>query len=235
MTSTISVIIPVFKRVDLLTACLESFKMSSVQPLEIIVADDGNMIDDACAIEAICEKFQTRIVHCGNNTGASAARNRGAHESIGEFIFFADADVVIAPHALEQLLYALKNYPEAAFAYGDFIYGTIKMKSKVFSRDVLMRENFISTMSLVRRATFLGFDESLRRFQDWDLWLSITARGGVGVYVPQTIFKAHASGSMSTWIPAIIVHYYKFFLWIPRVRVFVRARKIIAQKHGLKL
>jgi hypothetical protein len=43
-------------------------------------------------------------------------------------------------------------------------------------------------MSLIRSADFPGFDESLHRLQDWDLYLTLLAQGKRGVYCNDIIF-----------------------------------------------
>jgi hypothetical protein len=54
----------------------------------------------------------------------------------------------------------------------------------------LRRENYISTMSLIRRTAFPGWDESVLRLQDYDLWLTMSMRGYRGAYVPRVLFAA---------------------------------------------
>ena len=230
---SVSVIIPVYKRVELLEACLVSFQNSTLKPLEIIVVDDGNDETTGGKIRSISEKYLAHYIRSDINAGAPAARNRGARMAMGDALFFADADIVMAPDGLKALSSALEDNERASFAYGDFIFGNVLMKAREFSLEHLRKTNYISTMALVRREVFRPFDERLKRFQDWDLWLSLAERGATGIYVPKTIFSATAGGSMSDWIPAIVVKYAAFFMWIPRVRKFIAARKIILQKHSL--
>lgn len=228
--SRISVIIPVYGRTNLLEQCLASFAASELQPFEIIIVDDGNVA--SVSDEIVKTARGHHLIRLPKNSGAPAARNAGARAANGEMLFFADADICINPTALAALLHALRENPRAAFAYGDFDYGSIHMLGKSFSAEQLRRQNYISTMSLVRTEHFPGFDEDLTRFQDWDLWLTIAERGGLGSYVPQTIFKAAPGGSISTWIPSLVVKYAQFFMWIPRVREYMQAREIILKKHS---
>jgi hypothetical protein len=51
------------------------------------------------------------------------------------------------------------------------------------------RGNIVSTMSLVRKRDFPGFDESIRRLQDWDVWLTMLSQGKKGVHCGSVIFE----------------------------------------------
>lgn len=230
---SVSIIIPVYKRVELLERCLASFQNSDYKPLEIIVVDDGNDEVSGARIREIALKYLAHYIRCDINGGAPAARNAGARIAQGEALFFADADIEIVPHGLSALVHALETHERASFSYGDFIFGKVLMQGREFSLEALRKTNYISTMALVRRAVFRPFDERLARFQDWDLWLSLAERGATGVYVHETIFTATSGGSMSSWIPAIVIKYAPLFMWVPRVRKFIAARKIILTKHSL--
>lgn len=230
---TVSVIVPVFKRVELLEECLVSFAASTRKPCEIIVVDDGNSPSDAARISDVCAKYSAKLVSLTKNSGAPAARNAGAKIATGDALFFADADISIKSDGLEALCRALENHEGASFAYGDFMFGKILMQAREFSVEALKKTNYISSMSLVRRVIFRPFDERLKRFQDWDLWLSLALRGASGVYVPQIIFTAQPGGSMSVWIPAIVIKYARVCMWVPRVRRYMTARAVILKKHSL--
>lgn len=230
---TVSVIIPVFKRVELLEACLSSFAASARKPFEIIVVDDGNEPSDAAQISDVCAKYSAQLVTLAKNSGAPAARNAGAKIATGDALFFADADIIMEPDGLGALCQALEENDHAAFAYGDFMFGKILMQAREFSVEALKKTNYISSMSLVRRVVFRPFDERLKRFQDWDLWLSLSLRSATGVYVPKIIFSATPGGSMSVWIPALAIKHARFFMWLPRVRRYMEARAVILKKHSL--
>jgi glycosyltransferase involved in cell wall biosynthesis len=170
------------------------------------------------------------------NSGAPAARNRGFAESSGQYVIFWDADVVAEPDMLAKMLQALESNKTAAYAYCNFYMGYKKMKAQEYSLPSLQTCNFICTMSLLRREAFPGFDESLRRFQDWDLWLTIAERGGSGVWVPEFLFRIiQHGGSMSSWLPSFA--YKSPWKYLPIIRGQVRryheAEQVVRQKHFL--
>jgi glycosyltransferase involved in cell wall biosynthesis len=134
--------------------------------------------------------------------GPSVKRNAGARRTSSPFIFFCDDDVVLAPTCLSDLTAALYADPKAGFAYcdrtevvhrdGQEVRGPLP--SEPFSVERLRAGNYISTMSLVRRSAFPGFDTDLRCYEDWDLWLTITERGWTGAHVAKPLFDTHRLG-----------------------------------------
>ena len=50
-------------------------------------------------------------------------------------------------------------------------------------------------MALIRKKDFPGFDESLKRFQDWDLWLTMLGKGKTGIFCKECLFSTkHREG-----------------------------------------
>ena len=87
--SGISVIIPAYNHEELLPQTLESLLRQTFPAEEIIVVDDGSTDRTADVAESFGEPI--RVIR-QENSGPAAARNRGFHESQGEFIHFFDSD-----------------------------------------------------------------------------------------------------------------------------------------------
>ncbi len=182
----VSIIIPVRNGASSLARTLHSCTLQTWRDLEIIVVDDGSTED----IEHITRQFpNTRLIR-QSSRGAPAARNRGFAASHGSYVLFCDADVQLRPQMIDRLVAALDLHPNASYAYCSFRFGWRTFDLFDFNPVRLRRANYISTMSLIRRTGFPGFDESLERLQDWDLWLTMLERGQVGVWVPARLFSA---------------------------------------------
>lgn len=128
------------------------------------------------------------VVVFDEGKGANWARNRGAELARSEYVLFSDNDIEWEPDAIESLYEKLKNFPECGYSYGWY-----EMEGKTycdcpFDGERLRLTNYISTMSLVRTKNFPGFDESLQRLQDWDLYLTLLERGITGIYCDRKIF-----------------------------------------------
>ncbi len=178
-----------------------------------------------------------KIISGLGHFGGNWARNYGAHLAQGKYLFFCDADIILRKDAFQKLLAALSSSPPlakggdggVAYAYSSFQLGWKKMPSRTFDAEALKKCNYISTMSLIRRKDFAGFDESLKKFQDWDLWLTMLEQGKTGIFVPEILFYAQPGKGTSRWLP-------KFFYkipWLKEVQKYNEARGVIVKKHGL--
>ncbi len=234
MIGKIAAIIPIHGRIHQLEGCITSLLSGSRVPDEIIIVSDGNTLADLMCIQTYARVCGAKVCVHKEKKGAAAARNTGARVTEAELLFFCDADVTIFRNTLDYLEGALEKNQTASFAYGDFLFGNTRMYGKPFDREKLEQENFISTMSLIRHKNFLQFDETLTRFQDWDLWLTLAERGEIGEYVPEILFRASMNGGMSSFIPSIVAQNARLFQWIPRVRAYTDARKKILKKHGIR-
>jgi len=217
----ISVIIPFYKHKNKLLATLASLRAQTYKDFEVIVVDDGN--DQPLALDS-----KVQIIRQAH-TGAAMARNTGAREAKGEYLLFLDADIVMARDMLGKMLTALENHPEASYTYSQFKFGFKIFKLWPFDEDKLRQMPYIHTTSLLRRADFSRFDPNIKRLQDWDLWLTMLENNKKGVFIPEILFRVKIGGSISTWLPSFV---YKF-KWLPWVKKYNDAVKIIKEKHKL--
>jgi glycosyltransferase involved in cell wall biosynthesis len=125
--------------------------------------------------------------------GAPWARNQGEKEAKGEFLLFLDDDIILNKRFLEEMLAALEKNPKASYAYCHYerkgMFNDIS-KAYPFDEERLKKWNYISTMSLLRHLDFIAWDEKIKRFQDWDLWLTLLDAGKTGVLVDKVLFSA---------------------------------------------
>lgn len=224
----ISIIIPVYNHALELKKCLASLARQTYQDFEVIVVDDGSQEDIQAVLPAKLAGravIYQRIAH----SGANVARNVGFKAATGQYLLFLDADIVCLPQMLEKLILALKSQNNAIYAYASFKYGWKTFKLRPFSGEALKKANFIHTTSLIRREYFPGFDEQLKRFQDWDLWLTLLEQGRTGVWVPEILFRIKSHGSMSSWLPRLFYN----LPWLKSVKKYKEAEKVIKEKHEL--
>lgn len=236
----ISIIIPIYNQADKLVKTLESINKQTYRDFEVIIVNDGSTdgVEDVCALH-LKKLSETSNISNGylflnqENKGAPAARNRGRASAQGEYLFFCDADAVLKENALEELLNALSDHPEASYAYSSFNWGRKLFKLSPFDAERLRREPYIHTMSLIRAIDYpnQGWDESIKKFQDWDLWLTMLEAGKIGIFVDKVLFKVAPGGTISSWLPSFA---YKLLPFLSAVKKYKKALAIIKRKHGLK-
>lgn len=97
----VSILIPAYNEEKNIGHCLESVNKSDYpkEKMEIILIDDGS----ADNTMKIAQKNGANVI-TQNHKGKSAALNLGLHHAKHEFIFTLDADTVIEPHCLRELV-----------------------------------------------------------------------------------------------------------------------------------
>ncbi len=238
MKDLISVIIPVYNHAHTLEKCLGTVaRQSHNQALELIIVNDGSTDNFQESLEDVLSKFPNikalnPIVISQPNLGAPTARNRGFKEANGEYVIFVDADTICHPQMIETMKIGLEQNPQASYVYCQFRFGWKKMKSHFFDKDLLKQNNYIDVTSLVRAKDFVLFDESLKRFQDWDLWLTMMEQNKIGYLIPKVLYKKIVGNrqGISSWLPSC---FYKLPWKTKKIKEYEAAKKIILIKHDL--
>ncbi|MCX7778695.1 MAG: glycosyltransferase family 2 protein [Patescibacteria group bacterium] len=236
----ISVIIPTYQHGNTILNTLETIFYQTYQNFEVIIVNDGSTDDTKKKLEKTEKRWPGRIkIINQERKGANSARNRGFQEAKGDFLFFCDADVELKNDCLEKMVKILKEHPEASYAYSSFKFGWKVFPSFDFDSERLKKMPYISMMSLIRREHFPGFDESLTKFQDWDLWLTMLEKGYRGIRIPEILFtvKPRKIG-LSSWLPSFLYrlpwHIFPFKILKPKaIKNYEEGLKIIKKKHSL--
>lgn len=232
----VAVVIPCRDHAAELEKALESLERQSLRPVEVVVIDDVSRDDVNSVVEKFSGRLPIRSERFAENRGAPAARNRGAEMTVSPYLLFLDADVVLGVDSLKRFVDALAAAPDAAFAYSNFIWGWKAFKARQWDVESLKKLNYIHTTSLIKRGAFPGFDPSLKKFQDWDIWLTMAERGAKGAWIDDYLFvvKPRASG-MSSWLPSFMHKLpWPILGWMPKeIKKYRDAENVIRQKHGL--
>lgn len=112
----ISIIIPMHNASKYIGTCLQHISRLKFADYEAVIIDDAST-DNSYDIAKQAGFTPIRRDLAG---GPAVARNLGAQNSKGEFLFFVDADVYLNPDALDRFMCSMNAYPEAAGAV--FIY-----------------------------------------------------------------------------------------------------------------
>ena len=235
MNSLVSIVIPTYQHANTISYCLESVFAQTHKNVQVIVVNDGSTDQT----EELLEPYRDRILYIRQeNTGSNPARNQGFKHAAGRFILFCDADVRMKPEMIETLLSALGTHSDVSFAYSSFKFGWKIFNGTPYDENRLKKRNFIHTSALIRTKDFPGFDNAIKRLQDWDVWLTMSEQGKKGVLVPEVLFEVSIDGDSrvgSSWMPSFVYQIpWKLIGWAPKqIKKYNAARSIIAQKHNL--
>jgi glycosyltransferase involved in cell wall biosynthesis len=171
-----------------------------IHPVSVVVPHTKSRAEffHAVCLPSIERNNPAQIIVVDRPGGACEKRNEGASKAMYDYLLFVDDDAELLPDAIEVALTFLDSDPGAAFAYGDRVVvdhtpppKTINLPGVGWNLETLRRASYIDTTSLLRKKAFPGFDSSIKRFQDWDLWLTIAERGGRGIYVRRPLHHSH--------------------------------------------
>ena len=104
----ISVIIPIYNKAEYVELCLESVLEQNVESFEVIAVDDGSTDGSGAICDDMARRYHNlRVLHV-NNGGVTAARRIGLENSKGKYVTFVDADDIMKPQGLSDLLDAIE-------------------------------------------------------------------------------------------------------------------------------
>jgi glycosyltransferase involved in cell wall biosynthesis len=188
----VSVIIPVYNRPKLVTRAIDSVLAQTSEALyEIIVVDDGSTDDTKESLHA----YRDRITLLEQeNSGVSAARNRGIEAAKGEWIALLDSDDTWHPDKLKmQLAYHANNlHLKWSHTNERWIRNGKEVRQKVqhakgsgacFADNLAFCKIAPSTV-LIHRSLFERyglFDERFPVCEDYDLWLRFLKYAPIGL------------------------------------------------------
>lgn len=114
-TPLVSVLVTVYNREKYLDDCIGSILKSSFQDFEIIVVDDCSQDRSWEKINALAATDERiRPFLNAKNLGDYANRNEAASQARGRFLKYVDADDMVYPHALQVMVDAMHQFPDAA-------------------------------------------------------------------------------------------------------------------------
>ncbi|MNY93207.1 glycosyltransferase family 2 protein [Acinetobacter calcoaceticus] len=105
-TISISVVLTHFNKGPLLQRTIESLQPDLPELLEIIVVDDASTDPNWKNFSQQLEQqySKVKIIHNIDNKGPANRLNQGGNAAQGDYLFFMDADDVLAPNRLKQIV-----------------------------------------------------------------------------------------------------------------------------------
>ena len=180
----VTVVIPSRNRGALAREAVASVLRQTRPPGEVIVVDDASNPEEARKLAAL-QGEGVRVLRSRVRVGGSAARNMGWKAATTALVAFLDDDDVWEPTKLGRQIPLFLD-PEVGFSWTSYrvVEGpSRRQRSEVRPQKAAFKEllalSDLSNCTLMVRTACLeaigGYDESLPRNQDWDLFLRLTS------------------------------------------------------------
>jgi glycosyltransferase involved in cell wall biosynthesis len=193
LPSRLSFVVPIYKpRLDILTRMVKSLCDQSLKEWDATFVLDGACEAAENVIHSEMKKKPNAYkIVVQDHAGAQRARNNGQSHATGDFIVHWDYDCLIEPEVSRVWVEQFDKYPEVGFIYSGYKFLDEKgaVDAEPFDPWTLRVRNYISGCFPVRRELCATWNESLKSLQDWDFWLSVVEKGGVGKYLPGYSFS----------------------------------------------
>jgi len=182
-----SVIIPTYRRPQLLGAAIQSVLGQTFQDFEIVVVDDHSGDNTEQVVRSFPDP-RIRYIEHRTNWRVAAARNTGVLNSSGEFVAFLDDDDEWVPDKLARQIEVFDSRaPVTGVVYTGFAMierqtgNTVQVVRPTKQGHILhelCRHNCVGTAStvVIRRECFrvVGlFDETIDFGEEYDMWIRI--------------------------------------------------------------
>jgi glycosyltransferase involved in cell wall biosynthesis len=129
---TISIVVAIYNRKDELFELLTSLTQQTDKAFEIIIVDDGSLIDLKPTIRNFEESLDIKYFR-KNNSGPGLTRNYGAARAANEWLVFVDSDVIVEKDYIEHIKNDILTIPCDAFGGADKAHKGFNLMQKAIS------------------------------------------------------------------------------------------------------
>lgn len=229
MKPIISVVIPNYNRSNIILPSVESVLAQTVEDIEVIVVDDCSTDESVQQLKQIKDS-RFSVIRLKNHGGANVCRNFGVKKSKGTYLAFQDSGTLWKADKLEKQLQKIQN-ADAGLVYcreeSDRIRSIPEESLDLVYKEercleILVKRNIIDTPTIfMKRECFErvgGFDESLKRWQDYDFVLRVAQKYPIGIVDEVLVTTKTYQNSISNnseylvnTIPKFLLKHKKFF------------------------
>lgn len=149
----LSILIPVYNVEKYIARCLDAILCQPTDGIEILLGIDGSPDNSGKICEEYAKKYDFIHIFHNKNMGAGAERNFLLDRATGKYVWFVDADDMIAENAIEQIMGHIATHNEIDILsmgfkrfddkeqYGDLEFGTVAVK-EITGKEYLLKESF---------------------------------------------------------------------------------------------
>ena len=233
----LSVVIPVRNGGLDLERCLRGLRASLWTDFELIVVDDGST--DGTSDRA--RRLGARVIRHEQPLGPAASRNDGAEAAQAPLVFFLDADVVVHPDTVGEVVRQFERDPGLTALFGSYddepaVGGLVSPFRNLlhhfvhqqgqFDDESRPAHTFWTGCGAIRRDVFLelgGFDPRLYRrpaIEDIELGYRLT-RAGHRIALVRSIQATH----LKRWTLGLMIKTDVFHRGVPWMLLLMRSRR----------
>lgn len=229
----VSIITPVYNGEKYISEMIESIMRQTYQNWELLITDD-NSTDNTVDIIKEYQRIDDRIFlyQLNENLGAGSARNYSIKQAKGRYISFCDADDMWIPEKLKHQVDFMES-ESLSFTYSSYhvmdedgrLLSTIKAPIEL-TYSMMLKNNYVGCLTAIYDSERLGkiFMSTLRRRQDWILWLEVFSVIGKskGISLPLAIYRKRSNSLSSSRLLSLR------YTWL----VYRNARKYTFMQSG---
>jgi glycosyltransferase involved in cell wall biosynthesis len=205
----VSVLMTAYNREKYIAEAIESVMASTYQNWELIIVDDQSKdqtVEIARSYEAKDDRIKVYINE--KNLGDYPNRNKAASYAKGKYLKFVDADDMIYPYGLEQLVFYMEQFPDASYG----LCSLEQDKSRIFPfqlspKEAYKRHYFEESLfhkaplsAIIKKDAFelVGGFSGKQHLGDFEMWHSLSQKFPV-VLMPHGIgwYREHEEQQMN--------------------------------------
>lgn len=198
MRPDVSVVMTTFNRSKLLKRAIKSVLAQTFKNWELIIIDDCSPDDTQKVVKKFLKDPRIRYIRRKENFGQhTRPKNEGIKEAQADWVCYLDDDNAYRRDHIQALWKAKENEPTYDVYYGDrmLVDERTGHKGKAipgvrseFNIGKMAHYNYIDTSDVLAKKSSMmavgGWDESLKRFGDWNLWTRMIKNGATFKRVP---------------------------------------------------
>ncbi len=184
MTSSVSIVIPVYNGAKTLRRCLNSVLDQDFTDYEVIVVNNNSLDETEHVIKDFASQFPKIKYVFEPYRSRGAARNTGIRSAQGEIIAMTDCDCIVPTHWLSELIKPIVNENESIVMGGEIDLVDTDWTRLIQRKDEELHErntegehiHFLDTKNFAARKEVFQefmFDPHIKNLEDFEFLLKI--------------------------------------------------------------
>ncbi|GAA4815352.1 glycosyltransferase family 2 protein [Litoribaculum gwangyangense] len=204
MKNSVSIIVPCYNQAQFLDDTLQSVFNQTSSNWECIIVNDGSTDNSEGIALKWTEKDSRFKYFFKDNGGLSSARNFGIKKAEYDIVLPLDSDDIISKDLISEVI------NEFNISNADVVYYEVEFFGKKkgvytlpkYSYRTLLLQNVFIACTPFKKANYFkigGYDEKLKSFEDWDLWIRMLNENSKVVKIDKTLYyyRKHKTGSLT--------------------------------------